>query len=214
MTYTASLSLDPTADLWAHARRLLADALRASGGPAAIARALAEAARAAFKRQLARLESLLMKLLLIEASKRAAEPPAPRARTAACADRAPTQAPPEDPADPETWRVRFHPRLPRPPQQGASAPPPARATPESRAQRKAHRLARRFEAIRRVIAAPQRAISTVARRLSALGAGAFAAARRIALARPPGGEAEGMIHADATVRACDLLFLWQGEDSS
>ena len=62
---TLLLLPDPIAILWQGARAWLADTLRMFGGPATIARH----ACLAFKRRLALLESLVMKLLLIEAAR-------------------------------------------------------------------------------------------------------------------------------------------------
>jgi hypothetical protein len=198
---TLHLLPDPIAVLWQGARAWLADTLRLFGGPATIARS----ACAAFKRRLALLESLIMKLLLIEAARqsdlndagvethKAARPAAPGPRRRAAE---------EDAARSETWRVRFRPRMPRRARHGASAQRPAprlrHARPDSA---HAMRLARRFEALRRVLADPRRAIATLARKLRALAARAYAAARAIAMSSPRQGG--GMVHAHALVHACD-----------
>jgi hypothetical protein len=69
--------------------------------------------------------------------------------------------------------------------------------------RHARALARRFEAVRRVIADPRRAIAALARRLRALGKRALVLARAIALSRPPCCVGAPMPFAHAMVRACD-----------
>lgn len=197
---TLYLLPDPIAVLWQGARAWLADTLRLFGGPATIARG----ACVAFKRRLALLESLVMKLLLIEAARqrdlidasvethKTARPAAPGPRRRAAE---------EDAARSETWRVRFRPRMPRRARHGASAQRPAPRRHARPGSAHAMRLARRFEALRRVLADPRRAIATLARQLRALGARAYAAARAIAMSSPRQGG--GMVHAHALVHACD-----------
>jgi hypothetical protein len=99
--------------------------------------------------------------------------------------------------------VRFHTPWPR---RRQGAPAATRHVPRAPAcaQTLALKLARRFEALRRVIADPRRAIAALVRKLAALGAGARAFARVIALASPRQGG--GPIFADATVRAHDATF--------
>ncbi len=60
---------------------------------------------------------------------------------------------------------------------------------------KARALARRFEAVRRVIADPSRIIAALARKLAALGKRARAFARRIAIAAPPRGSGRALANA-------------------
>jgi hypothetical protein len=60
-----------------------------------------------------------------------------------------------------------------------------RANWPANAKAKAIRLARRYEAIKRLLADPRAAVLTLARRLRKLGAGAYLAARRIARAIVP-----------------------------
>mgnify|MGYP001478427787 CR=1 FL=1 len=237
MTYSPTAS-DPIAALWQAARALLAETLRAFGAPAAVAHAVS----AAFKRRLALLESLVMKLLLIEAASFHPVPgrgetasPGPmntgaRERStdsaARCLHATVSMGPglgaarqsgnrwTEDPADSRTWRVRFRPRLPRHAAANIGRPAPPRRPPRPahiRALAHARRLARRFEALRRVVADPRRAAAALARKLHALGARAGAVALRMARAMPR--RAGGLAHADALVRACDG-WLARLEDSS
>ncbi|MEQ1772133.1 MAG: hypothetical protein ABL879_20160, partial [Devosia sp.] len=69
----------PISDLWRIARAFLADALNAFGGPQTIRQTLDFIGRHAIKRQLQALETLVMKLLLIEAANLPAQ--TQRART-------------------------------------------------------------------------------------------------------------------------------------
>src|SRR5262245_24247063 len=108
---TLYLLPDPVAVLWQAARAWLADTLRMFGRPAVIARR----ACLAFKRRLALLESLVMKLLLIEAARqkefagaRADEGETARPAASRCPRRTAAK---EDPARSETWRVRFRARM-------------------------------------------------------------------------------------------------------
>jgi hypothetical protein len=198
-------------DLWCEARLWLAETAREFRGPVEIARTLARAARRAIGRRLRALEAFLMKLLLIEAADAPLDPPSIR-RAAALAPGAPVCHAPEDPDDPETWRVRFCFRIPAAPRRGhagaaGALPPRAPAvdatTVQGRAEASARKLARRFEALRRVAANPARAIAALARRLHALGAGACAVARRIALSPAAHGH-RGLVVAHATVYAHDV----------
>lgn len=237
---TASVPSDPLSHLWREARAWLADLLADFVSPAHVARAVAAHARAAFRSRLQMLESLVMKLLLIEAarvparlckpmpagSRRSpeaallreggfalAEPRSedhrlPAGKTAAA--RAEGSKVAEHPDHPVTWRVRFHTPAQRP-RRGTRAStaqrtPPARAP--ACAQTLALRLARRFEALRRVIADPRAAIAALARRLHALGAAAFAVARRIALWRPRFAGAS-VLHGHAMVCAHDASHRWR-----
>ena len=74
------------------------------------------------------------------------------------------------------------------------------------------RLARRLEAVRRVIADPRRVIAALARKLASLGRAARAFARRIALAAPPRGG--GPVFANAIVYACDASLNLPCDDTS
>ena len=204
---TLLLLPDPIAILWQGARAWLADTLRMFGGPATIARH----ACLAFKRRLALLESLVMKLLLIEAARQndLSDASVERHQTARPAAPGPRRrAAEEDVARSETWRVRFRPRMPRRELHSTSAqrpaPRPRHARPDSA---RALRLARRFEALRRVLADPRRAIVALARKLRARGARAYAAARAIAMSSPRQGG--GMVHAHALVHACDWSRIYR-----
>ncbi|MGH6949443.1 MAG: hypothetical protein ACREH4_01080 [Vitreimonas sp.] len=229
---TTQTAPDPIADeLWRAARAWLAEALREVVSPVEIARTLARKARAAIKRRLARIEILLAKLLLIEAVRHpswsaglrpacASESTAlargvTHTHAARCAKSDPDRGAcvslrnPEDPANPETWRVRFSLRIPREHPRVAGGPRvrdlgPAlfvrdiwrentrralvdrlRRPIPANAQLKARELARRFEAVRRVLVDPRRAIAVLARKLQSLRKRARAFARRIAFARAP-----------------------------
>jgi hypothetical protein len=122
----------------------------------------------------------------------------------------------EDPADPSSWRVRFHARIPRDRARAcALRPAPSRAaapaTPQQRAHQHARRLARRFEALARAIANPHRAARRLAAKLRALGARAYAAARRIALWTPVRRRRERRSHAHALVHACDASEVFHAD---
>ena len=91
-------------------------------------------------------------------------------------------------------------------------PKPDAAAAHARAQAKAMRLARRLEAVRRVIADPRRVIAALARKLASLGRAARAFARRIALAAPPRGG--GPVFANAIVYACDASLNLPCDDTS
>jgi hypothetical protein len=87
--------------------------------------------------------------------------------------------------------------------------PFSRANPNQgadNAQARARTLARRFEALRRILADPRRAAIALARRLAALGARACAIARRIALVAPRQGG--GMTFAGAIIFALDASARW------
>lgn len=243
MTITAAHP-DPLPALWRDMRTWLADALHDFLSPIEVANTLARKARNAVRRRLALLESLLMKLLLIEASRVSVPPPCRRQKPAGKTPAA-REFTPEDPTNPATWRVRFTPRIPPSPQQqrqrarqyaAAAGPrirdlgPPllvrdiwrdnarraliARLKPKAdaaashaRAQAKALKLAHRWEALRRVLADPRRAIAALARKLAALREAAFDFARRLALAPAPRGKREGRIFSDAVVYAHDACYL-------
>ena len=114
----------------------------------------------------------------------------------------------EHPDHPQTWRVRFHVRIPSQSRATAQTRRTNTHAPEaSRAAAHARRLARRFEALRRVLADPRAAIAALARKLAALGAAAHAAARRIALWRPRAPHAS-IPHGHAMVAAHDACRRW------
>jgi hypothetical protein len=201
----------PIADLWKIARAFLADALNAFGGPQTIQRTLDRIAHRAIKRQLKALEMVALKLLLIEAVNRTPLAATPRRAKPIGQGRV---APAADPARPETWRVCFQLHIPPEPEEHSGprirslGPSPfVRATvvdaktmakklafmaaarvkrsDEARARSRAERLARRFEALRRVFANPAPSARRLKRKLLALKREAFAAARRIAALKPP-----------------------------
>jgi hypothetical protein len=236
---TACFLSDPISRLlWRDARAWLAAMLADFISPAHVARAFARRARAVFRQRLQMLESLVTKLLLIEAAslrllpgRRKAASREPMSKSAAAeAARPALQLLPsafmgpgfgaarrsksgcqEHPAHSATWRVRFHARIPRRREGAAAAARRARLQPAPeaiRARADARRLARRFEALRRVIADPRAAIIALARKLSALGAAAYAAARRIALWRPRSA-AVSIAHGHATVAAHDASQHWR-----
>jgi hypothetical protein len=101
------------ARLWSIARMWFADAVDAFGPPAAIAR-LGRFGRRAFARRLKALETLAMKLLLVEAAKLPGAAPSRARAPAAPAARAEPAVPATsaDPDCPEVWRVRFQLRIP------------------------------------------------------------------------------------------------------
>ena len=207
-----ALASDPIDDLWRQARAQFADALRALRGAAGVAVIRTRAAYEAVKARLRLLESLVLKLLLIEAARSpiSDEPSSPLSQPHAHRKQAPHRR--EDLADPETWRVRFRPRIPRDPQR-PRGPAIARLRAPARSSVNAIALARRFEALRRVLVDPRRAIAALAAKLRALGAAAHAVARRIAL-YVPRCKAQGPTHAAALVRAHDALSAWPPPDSS
>lgn len=200
----------PIADLWRTARAWFTDALASLGGPQTIRQTLDRVARRAIRRQLKALETLVMKLLLIEAAKLAPLPmrhartaPSGQGRTAHDAD----------PAQPETWRVCYQIHIPPEPETTTAphirslGPSPfiraivldaktlqqklahmaamrAANASEARAHANAEKLARRFEALRRVFANPLPRARRLKRKLLALKQRAFAAAKRIALSKP------------------------------
>jgi hypothetical protein len=180
--------------------------------PARVARTIAHQARVAFRKRLQLLELLVLKLLLIEATRVPAVSCKPMTTGSQPYRRLPAGSTDtrgahacgfeEHPDHPITWRVCFH----TPGRRRNTRAPTHRAPP--RAPACAHtlalKLARRFEALRRVIADPRRAIAALVRKLTALGAGARTFARAIALASPRQGG--GPIFADATVRAHDATF--------
>jgi hypothetical protein len=118
----------------------LADAMHAFGPPAEIAIILAGHARAAVKRRIKALETLVMKLLLIEAGRLAPAVTPTRAQPSGSC-RSPSRAcvsppapasppPPLDLANPAAWRVRFILRIPAP--QRPPWTPPANSGPRIR----------------------------------------------------------------------------------
>lgn len=200
----------PIATLWQTARAWFTDALASFGGPQTIRQTLDSIARRAIRRQLRALETLVMKLLLIEAAK-LAPLLTQHARTAPSREGRTTHA--ADPAQPETWRVCYQIHIPPEPEANTAprirslGPSPfiraivldakalqqklahmaamrAANTSEARAHANAEKLARRFEALRRVFANPLPRARRLKRKLLALKHGAFAAAKRIALSKP------------------------------
>lgn len=199
----------PISELWRIARALLADALNAFGGPQTIQQTLDRVAHRAIKRQLKALEMLALKLLLIEAVNRTPLAIAPPRAKPIGQGR---PAPAIDPARPETWRVCFQLHIPPKPEEPIgprirSLGPSlfvraaivdaktmakklafmasARVSDEARARARAERLARRFEALRRVFANPAPSARRLKRKLLALERETLAAARRIATLKPP-----------------------------
>lgn len=217
---TASLLPDLITQLWREARAWLAEMLSDFISPAAVLRTVARGARVAFRRRLQMLESLVMKLLLVEAS-RVATPD--KATMPGGIRRSPRRHPGntatqlaqacgyvEHPDHPITWRVRFHGRIPRQRPRAATLTPRPRTAPAPehiRAAAHARRLARRFEALRRVIADPRPAIAALARKLRALGQAAYAVARRVALWRPRMDDVS-LAHGQATVHAHEAAQRW------
>jgi hypothetical protein len=205
MTFDAAA----TPDLWSTARTLLADAF--AGGARAILGALNSITRRAIKRRLKALEAAAMKLLLVEAAK--LDPPTNANAQAPAAPRSEKRAVSlSDPERPETWRVAFQLHIP-PEAINANAGPRIRSLGPSRFVRAvvldaraaasfrlraafraggqineralAEKLARRFEALRRLLANPAPRARRLQRKLLALKQRAFDAAKRIALRRPP-----------------------------
>lgn len=209
---TNTSASDPIDDLWRQARAQFADALRALRSAAVVAVILARSAYDTVKARLRLLESLVLKLLLIEAARALLPDETSASLTQAHAHRKPAPHHREDPADPATWRVRFRPRIPRDSHR-PRAPAIARLRTPAPSSINAIALARRFEALRRVLADPRRAIAALAARLRALGAAAHAVARRIAL-YVPRCKAQGSTHAAALVRAHDALSAWPPPDST
>jgi hypothetical protein len=203
---TAPIASDPIAALWQAAHDWLADTWRTFGPPERIAR-LARAALAALARELRALELLVLKLLLIEAAglPGLAHAHAP-ARAASCPLMRCGCVSPRTSPIPNA--PRFSLRLPQ-----------ARTQSRRRSQRQRPRparapdpldLARRCEALRRVLADPMPAVARLARKLHALGARAYAAARRIALLRPRRVPRAPMLYAHASVRAHDGACQFRG----
>jgi hypothetical protein len=110
---------------------------------------------------------------------------------------------------PITWRVRFH--TPGSRRRRGAAPTRRVGAAPPCAQTLALRLARRFEALRRVIADPRRAVAALARKLRALGAGAGAFTRSIALLTTQRGG--GPVFAQAIIAAHDASFDFTGSDT-
>lgn len=170
----------PTAQLWERLRALFTRIITAIGAPALLTTlTLAPLTRAAITRQIALIEILARKLLLAEAADLAPAPQRgprlieitlsasglympPPARRA----RAPARARTIDPTRPETWPARFalaiprdgrlidDRRAPRIRDLWSNAPPPApeRAPPQRTSD--AFRIARRAEALRRMLENP------------------------------------------------------------
>ena len=221
MRRMTTLSLDPIAELWQGARAWFAGLRAAFGAPAQVA-ALAREACAALRRELLALESLVLKLLLLEAARlgllrdrRAAlAPHADSAQAVAFAARrlrklsaqelppADAQAPEQAPDDAAGHaEAAFALRLPYdrlPLRTRRSAAGVAR-------EPRPDDLARRFEALAQVLIDPAPAIARLARRLRALGPRARAVARRIAMHYPRAEPRDPMLFAHACVACCDVL---------
>jgi hypothetical protein len=220
MTHTDPAPNDPIAKLWMIARALVCDAIHAFGAPAEVARTLSRFARHALARRLRALETLAMKLLLVEAARLAPVPPASsrhaNAKTIAARR---TDAgwkpavPPADPARPETWRVRFELRIPRAHERAAQPKQPSArmaalggAAPDTARERaKAEKLARRLEALRRVVADPLPRARRLRRKLLALKAHAYDTGLRIAFRRPPHNQLNPILHERAEFAACAAI---------
>jgi hypothetical protein len=212
-----SVPNDPIARLWQIARAWLIAAMHAFGDPVAVAATFSPFARQALARRLRALETFALKLLLVEAA-RLAPPGRQRAAASTVAARRADiaggkPAPQPDPARPETWRVRFELRIPgdtpvaphtsaAPESQQRSAPRAPAVRDPARERAKAEKLARRLEALRRVVADPLSRARRLKRKLMALGARAYDAAMRIAVRRPPHHELNPIIHARAEFAAC------------
>jgi hypothetical protein len=227
---------DPLVTLWKLARVFIADAVAAFGQPGDIAALIARKARHAVRRRIKALETLVMKLLLIEASKLKIEPEPTRRRNAAQRVDSAIAAPP-DLAKPETWRVRFALRIPaeaRPWTPPASSGPRIRSLnppllvrdiwrdrarqahlrqlasariarfipDEARERAHAVHLARRFEALRRVVADPVPRARLLLRKLDAMKKAAYEAIKRIALRLPPREELYPGVMRHAEYQAC------------
>jgi hypothetical protein len=207
--------IDPIARLWQGARAWFAELRSAYGATAQIA-ALASAACAALTRELRALESLVLKLLLIEAlrfhpfrraapsrvaniAEQSAAQAARRLRKLVSTDPEPVTASEE--REQEDAPPVFALRLPY-----DRAPHRLRATPARAASEPRPRdLARRFEALASVLADPAAAVARLVCRLRALGPRAARIARRIALHRPRAEPRHPMLFAHACVHCCDAL---------
>jgi hypothetical protein len=242
MNYTAGPT--PITDLWKTARAWFDGALNAFGGPQTILRALDRALRGAIKRRLKALEILAMKLLLVEAAKLTPRPVAPARAAAACSGEkrtAPAIDPARPETWRVSFQLQILPEPP-PPDIGprirnlgssrfiravvVDAATMAnklarlaalRAAPrggEAGGRAKAERLARRFEALRRVIANPLPHARRLKRRLLALERHAFAAAQRIAVRAPPKRQVDPLFHERAEYAASCLTPAFFTPDSS
>lgn len=212
----------PIATLWQNARAWFADALDVFGGPENIRRIVDRLARRTIARQLKALEALVMKLLLIEAANLAPRPAAPQRTRAASPQQGRTTSA-IDPTQPETWRVCYQIQIP--PEPTPRFAPRIRSlgrsrfiratvlsakallatkcanTIETREHASAEKLARRFEALRRVFANPLPRARRLQRKLLALKQRAFAAAKRIALRKPPPRQLDPLFHERAQYAA-------------
>jgi hypothetical protein len=174
MTNANTLVAEP---LWTRARAMFARAAAALGGPAAIAAVavLSGAVRRTIVGWIAPLECIVRKLLLAEAARLPVSRAGLEARMPPQVKTAPERAKP-DLQRPETWRARFSLSLPADPRAVpearapriralwdappvmivSAAPPPARRLPPGGPSKPspAFRLARRFEALRRVLRNP------------------------------------------------------------
>lgn len=232
----------PIADLWKFARAWLTETLNTFGGPQTIQRTFDRIARRAIKRQLQALEVLVMKLLLVEAAKlrphavatqRIARRGQGRVAHAADLNRPETwrvcfqlHIPPEPP-EPKNTGPRFRSLAPsrfiRAVVLDAKALAKtlahmaalrAKSTSEARERAKAERLARRFEALRRVFADPLPRARRLKQKLWALKRSAFAAAKRIAVLKPPQRQLDPILHERAEYAAQHVTRAFVAADSS
>jgi hypothetical protein len=231
----------PIAELWRTARAWFAEALDIFGGAYTIRLTFSASARRTIARQLKALETLAMKLLVIEAATLSLPARAQSPRAARSAQRRAIRA--TDPARPETWRVTF--RLQIPPEPTDKTAPRfrslgpsrfiravvldpkalakklallsnlrAKRDDETRARTKAEKLARRCEALRRVFANPIPSARRLKRKLLALKQRSFAAATRIAILRPPPRQLEPALHERAEYAAQYATPAFAAFDSS
>lgn len=233
---SASLTAE---NLWTRARAMFARALAALGDPAAIAAiaTLPSALRRRIVAWLAPLEHIVRKLLLAEAAQMRAAPTwtaALQARIAApaCAREGASEdaRSNSNPSTPETWSVRFALSLPRDPRIVADAHAPRirslwddgpvatrRPSPvrQATAEDGAVRLARRLEALRRVLENPRPHALRLARLLKRAIRRFPEVARRYWLSPPRSGDydpADDRLSLDATAQAADAPHVF--EDSS
>jgi hypothetical protein len=218
---TAHIVSDPIAQLWQGARAWFSATLAAFGDPARFA-ALSRETACALKRDLKALESVVLKLLLIEAARFFLRPPIP-----GLARKAGTHAPDEQRAaqaeraqrsaglqtrisdDGAEERASQDPRpcapfsLRLPPEPSARRSRAHSTTPRAPHEPKPDDLARRCEALRAVLADPAAAVARLVRKLCTLAERAYAVARRIALWRPRGTPRNPTLTAHVCVYAHD-----------
>ncbi|HYD89121.1 MAG TPA: hypothetical protein VEA80_16710 [Vitreimonas sp.] len=172
---------DPTnlAPLWARVRAIFARAAGALGGAATIAAhtTLARRRRREIVGWIALLEHLVRKLLFAEAARVPREPEpsrsaglqaGPSTSPAAQASVQPRSRRTIDPTAPKTWPVRFSYAPPRDPAGAREARSPRLQARAPNKEERPLRLARRFEALRRVLQNPQPYALRLAHRLRRL----------------------------------------------